>query len=113
MRAARIPQTKIGKATAADRAYARILDLILTRELRPNERTSVNSLADRLSLGRTPIKEAITRLETEGVLTVVGQSGTMVNGIGPDQVRQIFSLRRLLEDFAAKDVVKHITATEI
>ncbi len=115
MRALRIAQTKTkaAKVTAADRAYARILDLILTRELRPNERTSVNLLADRLSLGRTPIKEAITRLETEGVLTVVGQSGTMVNGIGSDQVRQIFSLRRLLEDHAVKDVVRNITAAEI
>ena len=63
--------------SAADQAYNGIIDLVLHHELRPGERTSVNLLAARLNLGRTPVKEAITRLQTEGVLSVAGRSGTI------------------------------------
>jgi DNA-binding GntR family transcriptional regulator len=73
----------------------------------------VNLLAERLDLGRTPIKEAITRLQTEGVLTVVGRSGTTVNSISASEARQLFALRRMFEEFAAEDVVKNITEDEL
>lgn len=99
--------------SAADQAYGMIIDLILLRELRPGERTSVNLLVDRLGLGKTPIKEAITRLQTEGVLTVVGRSGTTVNSIGTDEARQLFALRRTFEEFAADDVVKNVTKQDL
>ena len=57
----RTQQTK-REMSAADAAYGGIIDLVLNSELRPGERTSVNLLAARLNLGRTPVKEAITRL---------------------------------------------------
>jgi DNA-binding GntR family transcriptional regulator len=103
----------LDRGSASDEAYGKIVDLILTRELRPGERTSVNLLADRLGLGKTPIKEAITRLQTEGVLTVVGRSGTTVKNINAEEARQLFALRRVLEEFAADEVVKNITQSDI
>jgi DNA-binding GntR family transcriptional regulator len=103
----------LDRGSASDEAYSKILDLILTRELRPGERTSVNLLADRLRLGKTPIKEAITRLQTEGVLTVVGRSGTSVRTINAEEARQLFALRRALEEFAADDIVSNISQSEI
>jgi DNA-binding GntR family transcriptional regulator len=99
--------------SVSDEAYGRIVDLILTRELRPGERTSANLLADRLGLGKTPIKEAITRLQTEGVFTVVGRSGTTVKKISGEEARQLFGLRRALEEFAAEDIVTNITRSDI
>jgi|SRR6185312_4411466 len=99
--------------TATDQAYEDILDLLLHHELRPGERTSVNLLADRLQLGRTPIKEAITRLEAEGLLSVAGRSGTMVNVIDYTQAKQLFALRQVLEDFAAEEAVKNVTGEQI
>ena len=99
--------------SAADQAYASIIDLILMHKLRPGERTSVKLLADQLGLGRTPIKEAITRLQTEGVLTVVGRSGTTVNVISATEAQQLFSLRRTFEEFAADDIVKHVTKNDL
>lgn len=99
--------------SAADRAYSGIIDLVLQHELRPGERTSVNLLAKRLTLGRTPIKEAITRLQTEGLLSVTGRSGTMVNLITRKETEQLFALRRALEEFAADEVVKNITSNQL
>lgn len=99
--------------TATEQAYTGIVNLILTGNLRPGERTSVKLLADRLGLGRTPVKEAITRLETEGVFSVAGRSGTTVKGMDADEARQIFALRRMLEDFAAAEAVQNIEEPEI
>jgi DNA-binding GntR family transcriptional regulator len=103
----------LDRGSASDLAYGRIVDLILTRELRSGERTSVNLLADRLELGKTPIKEAITRLQTEGVLTVTGRSGTTVKSINAEEARQLFALRRVLEEFAADEIVKNISHADI
>lgn len=97
----------------ADAAYNAIVDLLFQHQLRPGEKTSVITLSKRIGLGRTPIKEAITRLETEGILSVAGRSGTIVNDFTADQARLIFSLRSALEDFASDNVVKNITPKEI
>lgn len=106
-------QSEKSAATATDLAYSGIIELILHHDLRPGERTSVNLLADRLGFGRTPIKEAITRLQTEGLLSVSGRSGTTVNLIEPEQAEQLFALRRVLEGFAAEGAVKHATSEHI
>jgi len=98
---------------ASELAYNTIVDLILCRDLRAGERTSVNLLASRLRLGRTPIKEAITRLQAEGVLSVAGRSGTTVNTIGAAEAAQLFALRRTLEEFAADFAVKNVTQRQI
>jgi DNA-binding GntR family transcriptional regulator len=105
--------SRISSSSATERAYNGIISLLLARELRPGERTSVNSLAARLGLGRTPVKEAITRLETEGVLTVSDRSGTEVNSIDPEQARQLLAIRSLLECFAAEEAVRNATNVEI
>ena len=101
------------RPTATDQAYDGILNLVLRHELRPGERTSVNLLADRLQIGRTPVKEAITRLQTEGLLSVFGRSGTMVNVIDARQAEQLFALRQVLEDFAPEQAVEHVTDAQI
>ncbi|WP_448044276.1 GntR family transcriptional regulator [Bradyrhizobium liaoningense] len=99
--------------SASEQAYNAIVDLILCRDLRPGERTSVNLLADRLHLGRTPIKEAITRLQAEGVLSVAGRSGTTVNSIGATETVQLFALRRALEEFAADHAAQNVTRDDL
>jgi DNA-binding GntR family transcriptional regulator len=104
---------KAKELSAADVAYGGIIDLVLNSELRPGERTSVNLLAARLDIGRTPVKEAITRLQTEGLLSVAGRSGTMVKQIDRDQTEQLFALRRALEDFAADFAVKNVTVEDL
>jgi DNA-binding GntR family transcriptional regulator len=108
----RTPQTE-KELSAGDIAYDGIIDLVLNSELRPGERTSVNLLAARLGIGRTPVKEAITRLQTEGLLSVAGRSGTIVNRIDEAQTEQLFALRRALEDFAADFAVQNVTARDL
>src|SRR6476661_1301245 len=99
--------------SAADQAYSGIMDLVLCHGLRPGERTSVNLLAARLKLGRTPVKEAITRLQTQGLLSVAGRSGTSVNRIDRRQAEHLFAFRLVLEGFAAEKAAKNVTAGQL
>lgn len=106
--------TKAGhESTATDEAYNAILDLILGHKLRAGERTSVNLLAARLGMGKTPIKEAIIRLRTEGVLTVSGRSGTTINEIDGAQAMELFAARHMLEDYIADISAANVTAGQI
>jgi DNA-binding GntR family transcriptional regulator len=108
-----MPKSGRESLTETDKAYNGILELVLRHDLRPGERTSVIVLAKRLGLGRTPVKEAITRLQTEGLLSVFGRSGTVVNIVDRDQAEQLLALRRVLEDFAAEAAVKHASLAQI
>jgi GntR family transcriptional regulator, rspAB operon transcriptional repressor len=101
------------RLSLADQAYDAIVDLILTYQLHLGARTSVAQLAERLGLGRTPVKEAISRLEAEGLLTVSGRSGTTVKEIDADSARQLFALRRHLESFAVNEAVRNVTAEKL
>ncbi len=97
----------------SDQAYDGIVDLILSHGLRPGERTSVNILAERLGLGRMPVKEAVNRLQSEGILSVKGRSGTTVTSIDPSDIPKMFALRALLEDHAAEEAAANVTDEEI
>ncbi len=99
--------------SATDQAYDGIIELVLHHALRPGERTSLNLLAERLDIGRTPVKEAVTRLQAEGLLSVTGRSGTMVNIVDLKQAEDLFALRKVLEDFAAEEAVKKATDEQI
>ncbi len=102
-----------GARSASDAAYAGIVDLILTRGLRPGEKTSVYLLATRLGFGRMPVKEAVSRLQSEGVLSVKGRSGTTVATVDASGLAQMFALRRTLEAFAAENAVVAATSEDI
>ena len=99
--------------SAADQAYSGIMDLVLCHGLRPGERTSVNLLSAKLGLGRTPVKEAITRLQTEGLLSVAGRSGTVVNQIDRERTEHLFALRQVLEGFAAEEAARKVTSDQL
>jgi len=53
-------------------AYNRILDNIIHLDLKPGEVVTENSLAEKFGLGRTPLREALKRLEVEGLIFSVG-----------------------------------------
>lgn len=99
--------------SATDQAYNGIIELVLHHALRPGEKTSLNTLAERLDIGRTPVKEAVTRLQAEGLLSVNGRSGTMINIVDFKQAEDLFALRKVLEDFAAEEAVKKASDEQI
>ena len=100
------------RLNAADSAYMALRDDILSGVLKPDDRLTEVTLADRLNMSRTPVREAIKRLLIEGFLTRAPGEGLRVTGLEPDEVQQIFQIRLKLESYGARRAAEHATAPE-
>lgn len=107
------PPARQVRQTEAERAYDAIVEMILGGDLRLGERTSVNLLSARTGIGRTPTKDAIIRLEAEGLLSVSERSGTTVNRVSAEQAMQMFAVRHLIEDYCAETAAQRIDAAQL
>lgn len=86
--------------TLADRAYAQIKQLIFDFVLLPGDRFSESDLVNRLQLSRTPLRQALQRLQQEGFLTVFPKSGWQVSPLDFNVFDQLYDFRILLETHA-------------
>ncbi|HWO30095.1 MAG TPA: GntR family transcriptional regulator, partial [Candidatus Acidoferrum sp.] len=101
----RKPRKAVGKTRASilqARAYARIRDRIMEGELLPDEPLSEYQLAEQLKLSRTPVREALKRLEHEGLVRFVFNRGAFVEGLSVHDIVEIYQVREQLEGFAAR-----------
>lgn len=96
----------------SDVAHRELRRLIVTNELPPGSRLSASATAGRLGLGRMPVRQALTRLQAEGLVTSSGR----VHRVAPvtlTSVREVFHLRRLLEPEAAALAAARITEPSV
>ncbi|MBR0410217.1 MAG: GntR family transcriptional regulator [Eubacterium sp.] len=74
---------------------------IVTGEFAPGERLMEITLANRLGVSRTPVREAIRKLELEGLVTMIPRKGAQVARITERSLREVIEVRSVLEEFAA------------
>lgn len=72
-------------------------DAILSGELRPGDRLLQEPLAEQLRVSRIPLRDALRRLEAEGLVRIGGRRGAEVASLTPDDVREIYAIRVALE----------------
>ena len=89
-----------------------ILDAIDRGAYRPGDRLVESELADRLGVSRTPVREALQRLETQGLLARDGRS-LVVAALDRDQTAELYAVRSELEGLAARLAAKHAAAEEV
>jgi DNA-binding GntR family transcriptional regulator len=99
-------------ASAAETAYLAIRTDILEGILQADERLTEVTLADRLGISRTPVREAVKRLLIEGFLKRAPGEGLRVTGLNPDEVQQIFLIRTMLESYGARRAAEFATKAE-
>ncbi|MDQ2093495.1 GntR family transcriptional regulator [Rhodalgimonas zhirmunskyi] len=93
-------------------AYSLILDAIDLGEFRPGDRLVESDLAERFGVSRTPIREALQRLETQQLLKRDGRS-LIVASLDHNQLAELYTVRAELEGLAARLAAKHATAEEV
>jgi DNA-binding GntR family transcriptional regulator len=81
--------------------YDVLKELILGGALPPNEALSERQLAARLNVSRVPVREALQRLEGDGLLEIVPFRGAFVRQLSPTEVRDIYEARQAIEGMAA------------
>ncbi|MGB3681369.1 MAG: GntR family transcriptional regulator [Rubrobacteraceae bacterium] len=87
--------------------------LILEGEYGPDERLVEEQLAERLGVSRTPIRQALTVLEAEGLVEISPNRGAAVCSFGADEVWDIYDLRAVLEGHAARRAASRIQQREL
>ena len=92
-------------------AYTLILEAIDTGIYRPGDRLVESELAERFGVSRTPIREALQRLETQSLLTRDGRS-LIVASLDHNQLSELYVVRAELEGLAARLAARHATAEE-
>jgi DNA-binding GntR family transcriptional regulator len=86
---------------------------ILEGEYGPNERLVEGQLAEKLGVSRTPIRQALTMLEAEGLVEITPNKGAVVCSFSIDDVWDIYDLRAVLEGHAARRAAGRIHADEL
>ena len=86
---------------------------ILQGEFEPGERLMEIQLAERLGVSRTPIREAIRKLELEGLVRMVPSIGAEVAEISEKSLREVLEVRRSLEELAIELACQRITPEEL
>ncbi|MEP4037814.1 GntR family transcriptional regulator [Pseudophaeobacter sp.] len=93
-------------------AYSLILEAIDVGVYKPGDRLVESDLAERLGVSRTPIREALQRLETQSLLERDGRS-LIVASLDHNQMAELYMVRRELEGLAASLAARHATEEEV
>ncbi len=96
-----------------DVVFNTLRQAILRGELKPGERLMEIQLANKLGVSRTPIREAIRKLELEGLVLMIPRKGAEVAEITEKSLRDVLEVRRALEELAVGLVCEKITDEQI
>ena len=93
---------KTNRRRLADEVYDQIVNAIASLEIGPNDRLVQEKLAKQLDISRTPVREALMRLEQEGVLVVSQRGGFRLHRMDDHEVRELYQSRAAVEGQAAR-----------
>lgn len=96
-----------------DVVFNTLRQAILRGELKPGERLMEIQLANKLGVSRTPIREAIRKLELEGLVLMIPRKGAEVAEITEKSLKDVLEIRRALEDLAVRLACEKITKEEL
>jgi GntR family transcriptional regulator, rspAB operon transcriptional repressor len=92
-------------ATASSHAYRALRHAIRRGDLVLGEIYSIGQVAERLNISRTPVREAVCRLEAESLVDVLPQRGFRLRAISDAEIEEFFALREMLEAYVARTLV--------
>ncbi len=93
--------------------YKRLLDMVRDGDLRPGDRLRESHLAELLGVSRTPVREALRRLEMQGLVTHELHRGTVVRELDHNTITELYFMREVLEGSAAALASRHASQSEI
>ncbi len=93
--------------------YRSLREAIVTGKLKPGERIVEDRICAELGVSRSPLREALRRLEGEGLVSILPRRGAVVTEVTDRDGVNLFAVREVLEGLAARQAARHITADEL
>jgi DNA-binding GntR family transcriptional regulator len=112
----RVPLRKTSQKNSIpvrERAYEYLKSSVLSGLFNPGERLTEEHLAEKLGVSRTPVREALHKLESEGLIKPLETRGFIVSRDSTDEVEELFEIRALLEGYALRIISEKISEKDL
>jgi DNA-binding GntR family transcriptional regulator len=86
----------------------RLREKILTGELREGEQLRQDAIANEFQISRIPVREALSHLAAEGLITIYANRGAVVSALSPDEIMQLFETRAVLECYMLRCAIPNM-----
>src|SRR5690348_13584058 len=93
------------RLSAADRVYRYAKEAILSRRLGAHDLLTEGELADAVGVSRTPVREALLRLQAEGLVQLLPKRGALILPVTLDEVADVLETRRIVETYAVRKAI--------
>jgi DNA-binding GntR family transcriptional regulator len=101
------------KQSSAERAYEHLRQMIMTYQFLPGEKINDRALAMQLEASRTPLREALNRLVSEGLVTATTNEGFACRPLDPKEIFDLYELRAVIESHGARLATERASNAEI
>lgn len=108
-----LPANDGAQESAVARTYQQVREMALTFKIRPGERVNETEVARKLGVSRTPLREALNRLVSEGILTFVPTKGFFRIEVKPREIFELYQIRVALEQAGGDLAVQHASGEKI
>jgi DNA-binding GntR family transcriptional regulator len=102
-----------GTPSTREKTYEALKAGILSGRYRAGERLAEEHLAEEMGVSRTPIREALHKLERDGLIEPLGSRGFCIPHDSPEEIEDLFELRAVLEGYTLKLICERITDEQI
>ena len=99
--------------TITEQVQGRLRDMILAGALVPGSRIDQAEVAQRFGVSAVPVREALARLQSSGLVRIVPHRGVFVESLSVEELIDIYHVREVLEEQAAKLAAPHLTSADI
>jgi DNA-binding GntR family transcriptional regulator len=99
----------IPRQSLAAAVVERLREKILHGELREGEQLRQDAIAAEFQISRIPVREALSHLAAEGLITIVANRGAVVSALSPDEIMQLFETRAVLECYMLRQAIPNFT----
>jgi DNA-binding GntR family transcriptional regulator len=98
------------RESLTDKAYSRIREWIIGFRLKPASHLSIQDLAETLGISRTPVREALSRLEQEHLVVRAPMKGFTVKALDLKEIADLFEVRTAVESLAVRQAARRINS---
>ena len=103
----------VRRESRSQQAYNQLRRKILIGEFRPGERIQEERLAEMLSISRTPVRDALRRLQRDGLVRLAGHGGATITPLNAAELEDLYEVRTALESLAARLAAERATGDHV
>lgn len=96
-----------------DQVYDKVAEMVANAELLPGDRITENQLSERFGISLTPVREALIKLSSNGIIHKVAHKGFYINKYSDEEVNEIYEVLVVLQEFAIRLKINDFTESDI